>query len=207
MKREIWRKVQDSRDYEVSSLGRVRSLDRTVATANGHVRRYCGSIIKPSLNSKGYPRTWIRRFDGSREHALVHVLVARAFLGVPPDGMEVAHNDGNRLNAAVSNLRYDTHAGNLADMVVHGTRRSRARHERAVLTEEDVRNIRARLARRDRQNAIATDFGVCRTTISAIATGRSWRETADAPAVTRFHGRAVPEDDWISAPQRVEKAA
>ena len=49
-----------------------------------------------------------------------HRLVARAFLGPCPDGMEVLHRDGDGSNARLSNLRYGTHADNGADMVRHG---------------------------------------------------------------------------------------
>jgi hypothetical protein len=50
----------------------------------------------------------------------VHSLVAEAFIGPRPIGLEVRHLDGDSTNNAVDNLRYGTHAENMQDRVKHG---------------------------------------------------------------------------------------
>jgi HNH endonuclease len=59
--------------------------------------------------------------DGKGATKLVHKLVAEAFIGDCPPGMEVCHGDGNYLNNRASNLSYGTHSQNMQDMVRHGT--------------------------------------------------------------------------------------
>jgi phage FluMu protein Com len=53
----------------------------------------------------------------------VHWLVARAFLGPRPDGMEIRHLDGDYQNCTASNLLYGTKSENALDAVQHGTHR------------------------------------------------------------------------------------
>lgn len=52
----------------------------------------------------------------------IHRLVLAAFVGAPPEGLIGCHNDGNKLNNHVSNLRWDTYSSNMLDAVKHGTR-------------------------------------------------------------------------------------
>jgi hypothetical protein len=54
-------------------------------------------------------------------HETVHHLVARAFIGERPDGLQVCHGDGNKTNNAAANLRYDSISANVRDSVEHGT--------------------------------------------------------------------------------------
>lgn len=55
---------------------------------------------------------------------MVHVLVAAAFLGPRPDGMQVRHADGDRFNNHLSNLCYGTSKDNTDDAIRHGTHTS-----------------------------------------------------------------------------------
>lgn len=99
---EVWKII--TKDYEVSSLGRVRRLSSRTNTWNGR-------IIKPSLSPKGYPRLSLS-IDGIKFNRFVHTLVAQAFLGERPIGYEVNHKDGNKQNNTSSNLEYVTSTGN-----------------------------------------------------------------------------------------------
>lgn len=118
---EEWRGIEGWEDlYGVSDLGRVRSLDRWVPNA-GHkglqLRR--GRVLKqtrgPYASQVGLHR------DGRMVAARVHQLVAAAFLGPRPEGLEVCHNNGDQYDNRVENLRYDTHRENIRDQVRHGT--------------------------------------------------------------------------------------
>jgi hypothetical protein len=99
--------------YEVSDLGRVRSLH------HGRQR-----ILRPGTSGtsrkKGYPML-ILYVDGLREKRFVHKLVAEAFIGPCPEGEEIRHKDGNHQNPAASNLLYGTSHENHMDAVEHGT--------------------------------------------------------------------------------------
>lgn len=102
--------------YEVSELGRVRSLPRK----GGNNRTYGGSILTQTPIKGGYLEVTLSRNNQSRP-AKVHVIVARAFLGPRPEDLEVRHLDGNPANEWLSNLIYGTRSENILDQVRHGT--------------------------------------------------------------------------------------
>jgi len=102
--------------YEVSDLARVRSLPRMTR----HAGLKGGQILRTPLGNHGYPTVNLS-VDGHRKVHLVHRLVAAAFLGPCPEGMEVRHLDGNRGRCELSNLAYGTHSENELDKLRHGT--------------------------------------------------------------------------------------
>lgn len=107
---EEWRPVVGNVGrYEVSSLGRVRSLDRDVVRS-GRIHRLSGRILSPRSNGKyGYLNVHLGR--DHREY--VHRLVAEAFIGAVR-GFDVDHRDGDVTNNRVDNLRILSHAENMA---------------------------------------------------------------------------------------------
>lgn len=122
---EIWRSVVGYEGmYEVSDLGRVRGLDRIDAAG----RRRQGMVLRPSsTSSSGHLAVNLCR-DGRHKSRRIHQLVAEAFLGPTPDGMEVCHNNGMAGDSRLANLRWGTHQENAMDAVRHGT------HHLALLT-------------------------------------------------------------------------
>ena len=118
---ERWKPVNGHEGiYEVSSHGRVRSVDRTVNYSNGRVRHIKGRVRCATLDRYGYPIVDLWK-QGKGQTRTVHSLVAEAFVGPRPDGMQVCHNDGDPTNNRVDNLRYGTHSDNMLDRVRHGT--------------------------------------------------------------------------------------
>lgn len=109
---EIWKSIPGAAPYQVSNLGRVKSFKLYAE----------GRLLKPGLASNGYYTVVIYFDDGSKSSRTMHSLVMEAFVGPRPDGMEVCHNNGDRKNAFLINLRYDTPANNQADRYKHGTR-------------------------------------------------------------------------------------
>jgi hypothetical protein len=69
---------------------------------------------------------------------MVHVLVAQAFLGPCPLGMEVNHKDANGLNPAADNLEYTTRSGNAVHAFTKGCHSSGEHHRWAKLSQDDV---------------------------------------------------------------------
>lgn len=109
---EEWRPVPGyERTYEVSSLGRVKSLPR---------RGTRGGVLKASPTHDGYLQLTLVQ-DGARRQWKIHHLVVAAFLGPRPDGHQIRHLDGNGRNNSASNLRYGTGSENILDEVAHGT--------------------------------------------------------------------------------------
>lgn len=165
---EEWRKCNDWPDYEVSSFGRVRRR-----TDSRDPRYKAGFILKPTPNQDGY---LCIRVGGrlAKTTLRVHWLVCKAFNGEPPpDRPEAAHWDGVLTNNRASNLRWATHAENMADLRRHGKHRGEI-HRDAKLTEQDVRQIRQRLKSGEGSGPIARDYGVSFMSIKQIRIGRSW---------------------------------
>ncbi len=108
---EQWRPVPGRDGYEVSDRGRVRSLLRNPA----------GTVLRVRPDKAGYPHVAIKQAHDYWMPVAVYRLVATAFFGPRPDGMEVRHLDGDRMNSARDNLAYGTHSENELDKVRHGT--------------------------------------------------------------------------------------
>jgi hypothetical protein len=106
---EEWRGVMGHDGYQVSNIGRVRSIDRWVDHSDGKRVFYKGKLLQLRLNKDGYLKVTL--FEKSHR---VHRMIANAFLGIIK-GEQVDHVDGNRSNNSISNLRICTHAQNQAN--------------------------------------------------------------------------------------------
>lgn len=129
--------------------------------------------------AKGYAVLKLRR-GGRTVCVSVHRLVAEAFIGPRPDGMDVCHNDNNRLNNHYANLRYDTRRGNLADRDRHGTHQRGERNPSAKLTNEEADSIRVARLNGEPLKSIAARYQVRESTVSRIANGKRRREVKGA---------------------------
>lgn len=132
--RERWRTIPGYSDaYEVSDLGRIRSVDRIVTyLRDGRFisRSFRGMVLSQSVNRSVRRHMYVHLYRGShddRRMHLVHRLVLEAFLGPCPDGMEGCHNNGDPTDNRLQNLRWDTHSSNMRDMRIHGTDRHAAK--------------------------------------------------------------------------------
>lgn len=159
--------------YEVSDLGRVRSVDRTIPGRWGETRRR-GRLTKLLLDKDGYHRVNLNKL-GVAKQVGVHQLVLQAFVGKCPVGEQALHGDGVRTHNVLGNLSWGTPRANCADRRRHGRGPNGARNPRAKLCEELVRRIRAD---RRSQTVIAADFGVDQTTVSSIRLRKTWPEVA-----------------------------
>ena len=143
--------------YEVSSHGRVRSLDRTVTRSDGQVRHLEGKVLRtPPMQPSGYPFVNLRA-QGKHRIRYVHSLVAEAFIGTRPEGMEVCHYDGNKTNNHVDNLRYGTSRDNELDKLRHGTNYNAAKTHCPRGHELFAENIPPRIAKLGRRQCLACD--------------------------------------------------
>lgn len=99
--------------YEVSNLGRVRSVDRTVIAKNGRLMHLKGTILK-NCTYENYNLVRLSK-NGEGSKKFVHKLVAEAFLPNPENKKEVDHlipvNDGG--TDEVFNLKWCTHEENM----------------------------------------------------------------------------------------------
>lgn len=116
--------------YEVSDLGRVRSLARVVP------HRSSGRLTLPERVMAGSRRAtrkyqMVNLWKDGRQHAkYVHALVLEAFVGPRPPGYDACHYDGCVTNNRLDNLRWDTRSANMIDAMRHGTWRAPPRPAR-----------------------------------------------------------------------------
>lgn len=146
--------------YEVSNLGRVRSLDRICYGLKA--RRVDGKILRPSTSKFGYRNVNLFR-DGKSKSIHVHRLVGLAFIANIDNLPMVNHIDGIKSNNVVTNLEWTT--GHLNRQ--HAINIGAITHYKKLLTPEDVAEIR-RLGGTITQREIAKRFGCTQTNISLI---------------------------------------
>lgn len=155
--------------YEVSGLGRVRSLPR--------LGTY-GKILKPqggARHRRRYLTVGLTR-DGKTSSVSVHVLVARAFLGPVPTGLEVCHGPGGSLDNRAANLSYGTHAKNAGpDKHRDGTMPIGIQAHSAKLNDNIVSGCRIRAAAGESFTSLAREFGVIPKTMRLAVLGQTWK--------------------------------
>ena len=165
---ETWRCIPGCDGfYSVSNLGRVRS--EPIQTSAVGRRR--GRILKCSPDTKGYLLFAVCLPGRMRRTMKVHRAVALACLGPRPDGYQINHKSGDKLDNSVANLEYVTCRENIRhcwQTGLHGTDHCKGEANRqAKLTAEDVRVIR-RLHPELSLGQLASLYGVTKANISSI---------------------------------------
>jgi hypothetical protein len=166
---EAWRDIPGFEGaYQVSDLGRVRSLDRMIRYPDNHPQFARGRILRPHPAPSGHHKVGF----GHRNLVQVHALVMLAFVGPYPEGLEIRHLNGIPSDNRLVNLEYATQSRNLVDLKWHSGRIDRH------LTPRDILDIKRRLGPRiagaaptGQSAALAREYNVSRVTISDI-----WRE-------------------------------
>lgn len=112
-KTEIWKPHPEYTGTEVSTFGRIRTLDRVVPCRGNGTRLVKGRVLKPASDRGGYLTVAVKVNDKFISKK-VHRLVAQAFIPNPDGLPEINHKDNNPLNNGVSNLEWCTHEYNMA---------------------------------------------------------------------------------------------
>ena len=151
--------------YEASSLGRVRSVRQVASGKPG--------IMKPII-VRFYARVKLCHLP-NQGLFLVHRLVALAFIGPPPDGMtEAMHLDNNPSNNTPENLKWGTHADNMAMDRGNNHAHKGSDNKNSKLSIEDVTRIieqyRSRTGHQWGRRKLAAELGVSEHQIGNIAT-------------------------------------
>lgn len=170
--------------YEVSDLGRVRSLSRIVTKSNGRTMTVNGRILKLQKHNGGYVCCTLSR-DACLQNYLVHFLVAAAFIGTRPERYEVNHKDGNKKNNRANNLEYATGLENVRHAMRLGLSAIEERHGGAIITAEQAQFVHRRLAEFSGYGActaIARELGVKPCIIYEIKYGVTWKRYAATSA-------------------------
>lgn len=178
---EQWKPVLGYEDlYEVSNLGRVRSLDRVehipdkIGVCHARVKR--GKILKPCYDGKHHYLHVSLRRNGSGITRNIHRLVAEAFIPNPSGYKEVNHKDEDKTNNKTENLEWCNHSYNNT----YGSKLNSTQGEKnpqAKITRETVLEIRSLFKDRDPEyglTPLAKKYGLSISHIHSIVHGREW---------------------------------
>lgn len=144
MKEEIWKPIKGYEGYyEVSSLGRAKSLERMRWNGRGSYIS-AGRILKPSKNtSRSTPYYYVGLSRGGKTTSVsLSVLVCTAFHGPRPDNIggdtdvECMHLNGDSLDNRAENLRWGTHTENMNEKKCKLNHISSSRKKRTVIQQD-----------------------------------------------------------------------
>ena len=188
---ETWKAVAGFEGlYEVSDLGRVRSLDRTTLTRGGP-RHSKGTMLALHPAGKGYRYVFLKR-GGKQYSRGVHTLVARAF-NCPGTGPEVNHLDLDKANNRPGNLEWVTRKENMAHAKAAGRYELQHAGGKTLARNNPRRCIKLTPTQADEVKRLASDgamrqrdigklFGIGQAMVSSIHRGEAWRSTWTGPA-------------------------
>jgi len=125
---EIWKDIKGYEGrYQVSNMGRVKSLERVTIRKDGSKLPVKERILKPCTKPNGYLQVVLCASSGKRETPKIHRLVCEAFHENPKNKPCVNHIDENKANNVASNLEWCTYEENLN----HGTHNARSAKARS----------------------------------------------------------------------------
>ena len=162
---ERWKPIPGYKGlYDVSDRGRVRSwynlLENPKILGSSRGRYAMVGLYKHGITST----------------TSVHRLVLEAFVGPCPPGMECCHNNGDKRDNRIENLRWDTRSANMLDAVKHDGHNCGEKYGRSKLTEERVLEIRRLYAAGDHtQRQLGEKFGTDKSNIGQIVRRVTWR--------------------------------
>ena len=162
---EIWKDIPGYEGiYQVSNLGRLKSLPRDVPFGDLGTIRCEERVRKLQTNRDGFLMVGLKK-DGHIKSCSVSALVMHAFMGPPEESSIVKYKDGDRKNVHLDNLYYESRKAVGADLA--------RRHQR--LTDTEVKAIRERLQSGEKGSALAKEFRGDPSTISLIKNNKRFR--------------------------------
>lgn len=153
--KELWKDVVGYEGrYQVSNMGRVKSLERKVWNGRGY-GTVSEKILKPRKNKYGYLDVLLHR-DGKAKRYRVNRLVASAFIPNPQGLPEVNHINEDKTDNSLENLAWVTHKENIN----HGTRTERQAEKLRgkKQTEEHVRKRSKPIMAIDKISGLIVEF-------------------------------------------------
>lgn len=167
---EKWKPIIEFPGYDISNLGRARSW-----LTIGKKLRTVPLILKQHIVSSDKRLRITPRKDKKTFHKSIHILVLETFIGKRPKGLLGCHSDDNCWNNRLWNLKWATSKTNYADQEQNNKILKGEQHGMSRLTETQIIDIRNRYANGEKASKLAKEFGVLRTHITDIKSGRVWK--------------------------------
>lgn len=174
---EIWKDVVGYEGrYQVSNIGRVKSLARVVIRRNNVPQHRTERIMNPATDGKGYKRISLSK-NAKDSTKKVHRLVAEAFIPNPKNLPQVNHKNCIKYDNRVENLEWCDNSHNQKHAFKHGLNYARKGENanRALLTNKQVCEIKKLLSTgKYYQHEIAKMYNVSQSAISHINIGKTY---------------------------------
>lgn len=174
-KLEVWKPIKDYEGiYEISNLGRLKSLSRTIRMNNGKQRNLKTKILKP-ISLGNYQGFQLTNDSGSKKF-YTHRLVCAAFIGEPEgDCITVNHKDGDKYNNVLSNLEWTSYSDNLKHSYETGLNKNTGeRSHYSKFSEEVVEEVRRMYSTGNfKQSELSDIYGISRMQIHRIVKFKS----------------------------------
>ena len=181
---ENWKWIPGNPDYQVSSMGNVRSWLR----GGNHKKRNAGyprdlkksnqgsyqSISLPGGETRGY------------QHRTIHSLVMLAFIGPRPSGYDIAHMDGDSRNNNISNLKYCTRKENENMKIMHKTNPIGERNGQSKLQGWQIAEMKYLAGKGVGQQKIAVLFDIDHSVVSDVLREKSWKHIASRQDIPKL---------------------
>jgi hypothetical protein len=164
MSKEIWKDIEEYEGlYQISSLGRIKSVRRYINT-----RWYGGEIKKSRINR--YHMIILYK-EGKSKTFYIHRLVAQTF--IEKSNLQVNHKDGNKLNNSVDNLEWVTPLENIKHSWEYGLAKKKfgSNNNNFKITNKIIKEIN-KLKGIYTQPKLAEMFNISLSQVGAIHQGR-----------------------------------
>lgn len=173
---EIWKDVIGYEfSYQVSSFGRVKSLERIIKRNSVFGdKKNKEKIIKPSITNGNYYRLNLKKTNNTKSFS-IHRLVALHFIPNPENKPQVNHKDGDKLNNNYTNLEWVTSKENIKHAILNGlfTNKKGIEHNKSKLNEKQVLEIRQNKI--DKLKDLSLKYNISISVISKIKKNQLWK--------------------------------
>lgn len=164
--KETWKDIKDFEGlYQVSNLGRVRSLTKTVTTKNNKTMHFEGKILKPLKVGEYFSVNLYK--DRILYGRRIHRLVAEAFIPNPDNLLQINHKDENKLNNSVDNLEWCSAKYN-CNYGSHNYKLSKSKQKPVICYSKKLQLIK----KYPSSIAAATELGCTKTSICQCLKGK-----------------------------------
>jgi len=164
---ELWKDIIEFDGYQISNLGRVKRLEKTITMENSIIdgpfqKTLQEKIYTPKGNKLYY--SFLFRKNNKKYYKSIHRLVAESFIPNPKNKREVNHIDGNKHNNHLLNLEWVTRSENALHSFENNLTKPRGQS-----ISEDLQNkiisYYGKLSQRKIASKLNTTFSIVNTCI------------------------------------------
>lgn len=174
--------------YQISNTGILLTI---LGSKNNHREH----VMKPALNSSGYPQTVIV-VNGKRKTIAIHRLVAEAFIPNPENKTDVNHINGNKLCNWVGNLEWLTRQENIYHAIRTGLRNSFG--TKFMYADETIHKVCKLLEQGYKIADVSRALSVNNSLVSHIKQGVQWKHISKQYNIPLHHSIKPVETIKIS---------